>query len=217
MPCGAPRRGGGKSHVKVKVCGITNAGDAREAVRCGTDALGFIFAKESPRYVSREVARAIIGDLPPFVTPVGVVVNQSRESIAKLITETGIRCIQFHGDEVPADLNGYSIPVYKVFRVGNGFEPEGVKRYPGIAYHLDAYAGDIRGGTGTGFDWSIARRVSRYGRVILSGGIGPDNVVDAIQQVHPYAVDVNSAVESSPGKKDSQRLRALFHTLRTFH
>ncbi len=203
--------------MKVKVCGITNAADAIEAVQCGADALGFILAEESPRCVSPVVAREIIEKLPPFVTPVGVVVNFSRDKIRDIIAQTGIRCLQFHGDEQPADLMGYPVPFYKVFRVGNGFNPEDVKKYPGIAYHLDTYADNLRGGTGAVFDWSVTQQVSRYGRVILSGGIGPENIAEAIQHIRPYAFDVNSAVESFPGKKDPKKLRALFHILHKLH
>ncbi len=199
--------------MKVKICGITNVPDAQAAIEAGADALGFIFVEHSPRNITPGSARQIIHCLPPFVTPVGVVMNRSREAVNVLIEQTGIKCIQFHGKEDPEDIQGYSVPVYKAFRVGGAFDVSTLKRYGGNAYLLDAYVEGEPGGTGKVLNWDIALEAKQYGRIILAGGIRPENVVEAVQYVQPYAIDVNSGVESAPGKKDHGKLLELFSAL----
>lgn len=199
--------------MKVKVCGITNVADAQAAVEAGADALGFIFVETSPRNVKPETARSIINGLPPFVTPVGVVMNRRREDVHELIMKTGVQCIQFHGDEKPEDMHGYPVPVYKAFRVNDTFDMSVLNRFDVNAYLLDTYVEGEPGGTGKVLNWQLAAEAKKYGRIILAGGIRPDNVVEAVRQVRPYAIDVNSWVESSPGKKDHRKLQELFSAL----
>jgi phosphoribosylanthranilate isomerase len=199
--------------MKVKICGITNKDDALCAIELDADALGFIFVESSPRYVPPGDAKEIIRILPPFVVPVGVFVNTTRNKIYRIAEETGIRCAQLHGDEPPEEMIGLAVPAYKSFRVDGNFNPEVVRRYPGPAYLLDTYAESARGGTGETFDWTIAAQAKAYGRIILAGGLRPENIAEAVRKVRPYAVDINSGVETSPGKKDWKKLRQLFSIL----
>lgn len=200
--------------MKVKICGITNKDDAQCAVELGADAVGFIFVESSPRTIRPADAKEIIRTLPPFVVPVGVFVNAKLGAIRRIVEESGISCVQLHGDEPPEDMIGLGVPAYKSFRVNGTFNPEVMRRYPGPAYLLDTYTKNFFGGTGKIFDWNIAVRAKACGRIILAGGLRPENIADAIRAVQPYAVDINSGVETSPGKKDRSKLRHLFSILR---
>jgi len=201
--------------MKVKICGITNREDAFSAVNAGADALGFVFVESSARYIVPEAAAAIIGDLPPFVTSVGVFMNASRSAILDAVKRSGIRCIQLHGDESPDDAKGYNLPVYKAFRVDETFDPKAITKFHCPAFLFDTYVPGEPGGTGKVFDWRIAVEAKRHGRIILAGGLNPENVVEAVRTVQPYAVDVNSGVEVSPGKKDPKRIKELFDAVRS--
>ena len=198
----------------VKICGITRLEDALAAADEGAAAVGFIFVRESRRYVDPDEAGRIINKLPPFVSPVGVFADSARAEVLSTIGRTGIRCVQFHGEETPADTLGYPLPVIKAFRVGEGFDPAVIAAYPLPAFLLDASVPGMRGGTGKTFDWMKAQGASRYGRIILGGGITPGNAALAVQTVRPYAIDVSSGVESSPGVKDRKKISALFESLR---
>lgn len=201
--------------MKVKVCGITNLEDAHMAVDAGAAALGFIFVHSSPRYIEPANAKEIIQTLPPFVTPVGVVADAKREEVNRIVAASGVRCIQFHGGEDVADLVGYMHPVIKAFRVRKGFDVHQLKNFATKTFLLDTFVDGVQGGTGKIFDWSIAIEAKQYGAVILSGGLNPENVAEAVATVQPYAIDVNSGVESSPGKKNKDKLEELFFALRT--
>ncbi|MCZ6778022.1 MAG: phosphoribosylanthranilate isomerase [Acidobacteria bacterium] len=199
--------------TRVKVCGITRLEDATLACDLGADALGFIFAPESPRCIQISAAREIIRTLPPFVTPVAVVVNPKAEDLARLVAESGTRVIQFHGEEEPAFCRQMGSSWYKAFRVGAGFRPEDVDLYDAPWCLLDGHVDGTRGGTGQTFDWSIAEAVRQQRRFILAGGIGPENIAEAVSRAAPDAIDLNSGVESEPGVKDAERLRAAFAAL----
>jgi len=201
--------------MKIKICGITNIEDALLAAELGTDALGFIFVKTSPRCIRPSAARKIIQELPPFVVPVGVVADAEHDDILELIDETGIRCVQFHGNESPKQLAKFPVPVYKSFCVDKEFNLETLRRYKGSAYLLDTHIDGMPGGTGKTFDWDIAVKAKTFGRIILAGGLNPENIIDAIQKVQPYAVDVNSGVESAPWKKDENKLDKLFKNIQS--
>ena len=201
--------------MRVKICGITRMEDALEAADLGAAAVGFIFFRESPRYIAPEDAARIIRNLPPFVTPVGVFVNETRDAVSRAIERSGVRSLQFHGEESPEETTGYPLPVVKSFRVGDDFDPAAIARYALPAYLLDASVRGMYGGTGRTFDWRKAVEASRFGRIILGGGITPENAAEAVRAVHPYAIDVSSGVEASPGIKDSRRMRALFESLRS--
>ena len=198
--------------TRIKVCGITRLEDALLAVKLGADALGFNFYKPSPRYVAPDAARAIIQRLPPFVTPVGVFANETDMGhVTSVAAEAGVTVIQLHGPQFPELAGppaGYSL--IRAVAVGEDFKAESLADLKANAFLLDAYHPRLSGGTGKQFDWELARDANRYGPIILAGGLNPGNVERAIREVHPYAVDVASGVESAPGQKDAAQLRAFF-------
>lgn len=196
--------------VKVKICGVTNLEDALLACKLGAAALGFIFYRKSPRYVQPEGARAIIQAVPPFVTTVGVFVNEPLAEVKQVIQVLSLNVVQLHGDETPEYCSQISHPYLKVFRVKDDFDVETLTNYQASGFLLDTYDDSNYGGTGVAFDWQIARKAREYGRIVLSGGLSPSNVLQAITFVQPYAVDVGSGVEAYPGKKDHQKLKSFF-------
>jgi phosphoribosylanthranilate isomerase len=198
----------------IKICGITRMEDALSACDCGVNALGFIFVPSSPRFISPEAAGKIIAALPPFVVPVGVFVNESRERIEAVISHSGIRAIQLHGEEMPAETSGYVVPVIKGFRVRESFAVNSLDAYRVSAYLLDSYSERVHGGTGKTFDWSIAVAANHSRRIILGGGLNPQNVSEAVIGVRPYAVDVSSGVEVSSGIKDARRMKEFVQNAR---
>jgi phosphoribosylanthranilate isomerase len=188
--------------MRVKICGITNSEDALAAVEYGADALGFVFAK-SPRQITKEQARDIIENLPPFVSPVGVFVDEQIDTLKEICGFCGIHTVQLHGNESPLYLNDFKgYKIIKAFRVKDEDDLKPLANYKPHAFLLDSYVKGVMGGTGLTFNWEIARKAHKYGTIILSGGLTPENVKEAIQVVKPHAVDVSSGVESSPGKKD---------------
>lgn len=199
----------------VKICGITCEQDAYEAVDAGAGALGFIFFKRSPRFISPDAAQRIIQTLPESILPIGVFVNAKREELMHVIHQSGIRCLQLHGDETPEDVQDAPLPVWKGFRVGGDFKIQALANYPAAAYVLDAHVSGRYGGTGKTFDWEIALRAKGYGNIVLSGGITPRNVARAVKTVQPYAIDVSSGVEESVGRKDKTKIRQLIAAIHT--
>ncbi|MBU0468739.1 MAG: phosphoribosylanthranilate isomerase [Candidatus Omnitrophica bacterium] len=203
--------------VKVKVCGITNIEDALKAVYYGAYALGFIFYKKSPRYVSPSKARKIIEALPPFITPVGVFVDQKERAVMDVCRFTRINTVQFHGDEKPVYCKRFKdFKIIKAFRVGSVFFADVVKKYKVDAYLFDAYQEDAYGGTGKKFNWDIICKEKFDKPIILSGGLNPDNVKEAIGQVNPFAVDVSSSLETAPGIKNPRLIRSFFENINSF-
>lgn len=193
--------------TKIKICGITNLEDALLATELGADALGFIFVPSSPRAVTPDAAKDIIAQLPPFVTKAGVFVNSSIEEILRIQQLCGLDVLQLHGDETPDFCRKLRGKIIKVIRVKDEASLTPMKDYHPGAFLLDTYQAGKPGGTGEIFNWELAVKAKQYGKIILSGGLNPENVQQAILQVHPYAVDVASGVESAPGRKDHQRLR----------
>lgn len=195
--------------TKVKICGITNLEDAIAAVDAGADALGFVFYAQSPRNISVNDAAAIVRELPPFVASVGVFVDASKEDIYSAIHTAGLTAVQMHGLETPDLCRSFgAISVIKAFRIRELGDLSSIADYTGLsAYLLDAYSASSMGGTGMVFNWDIAIEARRYGRIILAGGLTPDNVAEAVRRVRPYAVDVSSGVELHKGKKDHTKLR----------
>ncbi|HEY7725722.1 MAG TPA: phosphoribosylanthranilate isomerase [Anaeromyxobacteraceae bacterium] len=190
--------------VRVKICGVTRLEDALAAAAAGADAVGFNFWPGSRRFVSPGAARAIASRLPPFVTAVGVFVNQDPAEVRRACLAAGCAAAQLHGDEPPADAAAVGLPVLKAFRLAAPGDLRALDRWPGAAVLLDAPS-EGYGGSGRGFDWSLARRAVEAGRtVVLSGGLAPENVAAAVRAVRPWAVDVASGVESSPGVKDRE-------------
>jgi phosphoribosylanthranilate isomerase len=200
------------ARVKVKICGITNWADARRAVAEGAELLGFNFYAGSPRYVEPAKARRIVSRLPKKISVVGVFVNQSEETMLEIAREVGLDTLQLHGDETPAMVARLkrSFPVIKAIRVKQSLAVGHLQTYKAAtALLLDGFDARRRGGTGKTFDWEIARRAKKYGRVFLAGGLTPENVGEAIRAARPYAVDVCSGVEARPGKKDPARIKHL--------
>ena len=197
--------------VKLKVCGLTSLEDARAAIDCGAEYLGFIFYPKSPRYIAPASARAIIERLPDDIISVGVFVNEPLpEDVDEILRVSGARMAQLHGDESPEYCDSVGAErVIKALRVGDHFDARRVMDYPASAILLDAFDAKLYGGTGRTVNWTIAREAARLTRVFLSGGLSPDNIVEAIREVEPFAVDVNSGVESAPGRKAASKLLAL--------
>jgi phosphoribosylanthranilate isomerase len=198
----------------VKICGITRAQDAETSVEAGADALGFVFWPGSPRFVDPYRARDLAAGLPPFVTTVGVFVNQPIEYVRAVASLVKLGAIQLHGDEdvsYLARLDGR--PVIKAMGLSERTVPS-LDDWPArVMLLLDACDPLVRGGTGRVLDWNCAAVVAARRRTLLAGGLTPDNVARAVTQVQPFGIDVSSGLESRPGIKDPVRIRALFEAL----
>ncbi len=193
--------------VRVKICGITRLEDAVAAVDAGADALGFIFHRKSPRYIRPEDAGAIASALPPFVSTVGVFVDAGQDEVSATIRAAGLDVVQLHGDEDTSYCSMFP-RVIKALRVKGPEVIERLSEYSCVsAFLLDTYHPDAHGGTGEVFDWDIAAKAVATHRIILAGGLTPDNIAEAVQKVRPYAVDVSSGVEAAPGYKDHAKVR----------
>jgi len=200
--------------IKIKICGITNLDDALAATGAGADALGFNFYKKSPRYVEPEKAAEIIHQLPPFVMPVAVFVNEREEKIRDIQFTTGIKVLQFHGDERPEFCDRFASRVIKAFQVKDKDSLKHMAHYHVGALLLDSYREDLRGGTGETFDWHLAVVAKTFGRVILAGGLTPENVAEAVKLVQPYGVDVAGGVEKEQGTKDHAKIKKFIAEVR---
>ncbi|MBF6622170.1 MAG: N-(5'-phosphoribosyl)anthranilate isomerase [Pseudomonadales bacterium 32-61-5] len=202
--------------VRSKICGITRAADALVAAEAGADAIGLVFYSKSPRAVSIAQAREIIAALPPFVTTVGLFVNASRCEINETLDAVALDVLQFHGDEMPADCEGFHRPWYKALRVraGNDIRAEAARYAGASAVLLDTFVDGVPGGTGEMFDWSLVP-ADLPKPLILAGGLTPQNVQQAIERVRPFAVDVSGGVELSKGVKDAARVREFIGQVRT--
>jgi phosphoribosylanthranilate isomerase len=194
--------------VKVKICGITTREDALMAVEAGADALGFVFYPLSPRHISPEDAAGIIRDLPPFAQTVGLFVDQDISVVNETADMCGLDLIQLHGDESPEYCESVRRRVIKAFRVKDISILDSLVRFRVAGCLLDAWSPAAPGGTGQTFNWGIAAEAVKRGhRIVLAGGLTPDNVAEAVRRVNPCAVDVSSGVESSPGRKDADKIR----------
>jgi phosphoribosylanthranilate isomerase len=200
--------------IKIKICGITNLDDAMAAAEDGADALGFIFYKKSPRYVEPAKAAEIIHQLPPFITPVAVFVNEREEKVRDIQFTTGIKVLQFHGDERPEFCDRFATRVIKAFQVKDKDSLKHMAQYHVGALLLDSYQEGMRGGTGATFDWHLAVVAKTLGRVILAGGLTPENVAEAVKLVQPYGVDVAGGVEREKGLKDHAKLKKFITEVR---
>lgn len=200
--------------IKIKICGITNLDDALAAADYGADALGFIFYKKSPRSVEPEKAAEIVRRLSPFITPVAVFVNEREEKIRDIQFTTGIKVLQFHGDERPEYCDRFATRVIKAFQVRDKESLKHMAQYHVAALLLDSYREDLRGGTGTTFDWHLAVVAKTFGRVVLAGGLTPENVAEAVKLVQPYGIDVAGGVEREKGVKDHASLKKFITEVR---
>jgi phosphoribosylanthranilate isomerase len=212
--------------VRIKICGITNKEDALAAAHLGADALGFVFAP-SPRKISAESAREIIKVLPPFVQTVGVFVDEDPERVSSMAARCGLDILQLHGSESVDYCSSFDRRVIKAVRLQSRDELKNLSKYVNVvdALLLDTYVPNKLGGTGITFDWKLAVEARRYGRIVLAGGLNPENVAAAISMVKPYAVDASSGLEKRPGVKDhkkmaqfmSEAIQAARHLARLFH
>ena len=205
-----------KYRTRIKVCGITESEDARAAVAAGADGLGFIFVPQSPRYIEPDRARRVTGELPPLVNAVGVFVDEELKVVEEIIHYCGLSVVQLHGSETPEYCDNISCQVVKSFAIHPATKSDDLAPYAEFVngFLLDTYHKDMAGGTGATFDWKLIEQVKPPGPVILAGGLTPDNVGDAIKQIQPFAVDVNSGVEYQPGRKDVDKLKRFVHEVR---
>jgi len=207
--------------TRVKICGVTRPQWGREAADAGADAVGLVFA-ESPRRVTPEQAADIVAALPPWVSPVGVFVDAAPDVLVRVAAETGLTTVQLHGDEPPDALLGLGrLKVIKAFGLGYAADVEAARRWKAEAERLgrvpDAYlvdarvAGGPKGGSGRPADWGLAARMIGEGfrPLILAGGLGPENVAEAVAAVRPWGVDGSSGLETAPGLKSPERIRAF--------
>jgi len=193
--------------TRVKICGITRLEDALAAAGAGADALGFVFYPPSPRNIEVERAAEITAALPPFVTTVALFVNADAGTIAEVVRKARIDLLQFHGNECPDYCARHGRPWIKAIRMKEGVDPEAeARRYAGAqALLLDAYRPGVPGGTGEAFDWDRIPP-SLAPRIVLAGGLTPENVTEAVRRVRPWAVDVSGGVEAAPGVKDADKI-----------
>lgn len=201
--------------TRIKICGITRCEDALAAADAGADAIGLVFYPPSPRHVEIAQAVEIATSLPPFVTTVALFVNADTETIAQVVEQVGIDLIQFHGNECPDYCASHHRPWIRALRMraGINLEQEAARFNGARGLLLDAYRPGVPGGTGDTFDWARIPR-GLAGRVVLAGGLNPDNVERAVREVRPFAVDVSGGVEAEPGIKDSNRIARFVAAVR---
>lgn len=201
--------------TRIKICGITHLKDALTAVDAGADALGFIFVPDTPRFVNSDQVAAIVAELPPFVTTVGIFANKDAAKIKTIADQCRLDAVQLHADVTPEFCRNLDKKVIKVVRVKDESSLSILSDYDVNAFLLDTYVEGKMGGTGKVFDWNLALRAKHYGRIIVAGGLKPDNVVQAVRRVKPYGVDVGSGVESEPGRKDSDKIRKFVDAVKS--
>ncbi len=196
--------------VKVKICGITSVADGVAAAGAGAEMIGLMFYEKSPRHVSLQLAAEIARALPPFVLKVGVFVNPDADLVRRAIGECGLSLLQFHGDEPSEFCTGFGMMNLKAFRIRDADSLQALANFNTDAFLLDAHSASGLGGTGEKFNWDLAIEAQKFGRpIFLAGGLTPENVVEAVRKVQPFAVDVSSGVESAPGKKNIAKVRAF--------
>lgn len=203
--------------VRVKICGITRFEDARVAAHMGVDALGFIFVKKSPRYIEPKTVAAIVKQLPPFISRVGVFVDEERDTIVQIAREAHIDTIQLHGSETTALCRDLPFPVIKSLAAYPDTDLSLFKQYPVAGILLDTWNKGLQGGTGMCGDWAFAKKAAQsYDRIILAGGLCPANLLEALSTVQPHGVDINSGVEVMPGIKNPHKIREALRIIRNW-
>ena len=203
--------------IHIKICGITNPDDALLSEKSGASAVGFIFYPHSPRVVEPETAGLISDALGPFIARVGVFVDEDPGRVMDIVKTAHLTAVQLHGSESPDYVKSIKgVHCIKAFRVRKDFDPKVLGSYNSTTFLLDTYDESGYGGTGKTFDWDCASacKQKEYGRIILAGGLTKDNIRDAIRTVGPWGVDVSSGVEERPGKKDPEKLKAFFDSIK---
>jgi len=197
--------------TKIKICGITNLEDALAAVACGADYLGFIFAENSPRLVTRETVKQIVSALPEGVRTVGVFVDARASEVIDTLAYCGLDIAQLCGHESPQDAEAIEVGrVWKAFHLLSTADVEAAAAFPATAILADTMLPGQRGGTGRVCNWELAARLGETRRLVLAGGITADNIVEAAEAVKPAVIDIGSGVEAEPGRKDKIKLQTLF-------
>lgn len=201
-------------NIKVKICGITNLEDALLSVNGGSDALGFVFYKKSPRYIAPLKAKDIIKQLPPHILKIGIFVNAREKVIKHIAKMCGLDMLQFHGNESPEFCDRFSdYKIIKAFRIKDKVDYKNILRYKCVAFLFDTFVPSEIGGTGREFDWRLISHINHIKRpIFLSGGLHVKNVKKAIGMVQPDWVDVSSSVETIPGKKDHKKVKKFIET-----
>ncbi|MCP4296549.1 MAG: phosphoribosylanthranilate isomerase [Proteobacteria bacterium] len=208
------------SAVKLKVCGITRLDQALEISSLGVDALGFVLYPPSPRYIQPQLIKNIISELPPLLKTVGVFVDEKIEHIKSILDLTGLDLAQLHGDESPEycrDLTNMGVSWIKAFRIKTKIDFSILEQYRSQSFLLDAWSEAEYGGTGKTFNWDLARPAAKRYDILLAGGITPENVTLAIQQIQPYGIDVSSGVESAPGIKSISKIKTLINNIESLN
>jgi phosphoribosylanthranilate isomerase len=197
--------------TRVKICGITDFEDARDAALLGADAIGLNFYQSSPRYVDPARAATIIEQLPPFVTVVGIFVNHpDPQNLEDFALSLGLHAVQLHGNETPDYCSMIQrVKVIKAIRVDSHFRVDALRNYGSRTFLLDACSP----GSGTSFNWELAFGANAFGSIILAGGLTAENVRQAVETLHPFGVDVASGVESKPRKKDYEKMRRFIEAV----
>jgi len=198
--------------MKIKICGITNLDDALIAERLGADAIGFIFYKQSKRYISPGNAKLISQKLSAFTVKVGVFVNETEDEINRIVKQVKLNLVQLHGDEKPGLIERLLLPSIKSFRINDEFDFSILEEYPCNNYLFDTFSQNEFGGTGKTFDWNTIPSSLRK-RVIIAGGVSENNVEEIFTKINPYAVDVSSSLEVSPDKKDHDKMKSFFQII----
>ncbi len=201
--------------TKVKICGITNIADAEAAIEYGADALGFVFA-DSPRQITIENTAEIVAIVPPFICTVGVFVSSQVKEIRGVLSNCRLSAVQIHGSFDKESLGEISVSVIGTFSVRDLSVLDAIQSDGSTTFLLDTFDPEKAGGTGTTFDWDIARKAKQFGRVILAGGLTPDNIEEALTRALPYAVDVSSGIECEPGKKDHMKMKAFIEEVKSW-
>ena len=201
--------------TRVKICGVTNVADALAAAEAGADMIGLMFYERSPRHISLATAEEISRALPPFVQRVGVFVNPAEELVTRAIGDCNLSLLQFHGEETSEFCTQFGLMSVKALRVRAAESLKALENFQTDAFLLDAYSKRGLGGSGEKFNWDLAVEAQKFGKpIFLAGGLTPENVADAVQTVRPFGVDVSSGVESAPGKKDAEKVRAFIQAVR---
>lgn len=203
--------------VKIKICGITNLEDALKIAKLKPDALGFVFYKQSPRYIKPKQAKKIIRQIPPSIKKVGIFVNEQANVIKNIAKSLKLDILQFHGNELPEFCKRFkNYKIIKSLRIKDKNSLKDLKRYHGLwAFLFDSYQKNLYGGTGKSFDWKILKGIRPYCKnIFLSGGLNAKNVKEAIKLIKPHWVDVSSSVEIGPGKKDIRKVKEFIKAVR---
>lgn len=194
--------------VRVKICGLTNLDDSLDAIEAGADYLGFNFYPDSPRFIRPDVAMKIFEEIPSNIPKVGVFVNEEVEAVVDFALQANLDILQFHGDETPEQLNGLGRPWYKVIRLKDEASLAQIPQYDCEWIMVDAYSEKAYGGTGLTANWDLVHEAAKFDKkILLAGGLNPENVAVAVATVNPFMVDVASGVELAPGKKDRLKVQ----------